>query len=88
MIVDRLRSRRKRKAWGVSPRNREMKCSEPVKRATALNVLSPAIAGSSFGFLYPLELAPQALCFRLLSQAPNITKTQPLDAVRKVLRAV
>jgi hypothetical protein len=67
-----LRSRRKHKAWGASPRIRSSKDTEAREngRQREISSLSPAITGSrSFYWHVNLGLAPQALCLRLLSQA-------------------
>src|SRR6185369_10023548 len=50
-----LRSRRKHKAWGASPRTENKKAIEPVKRATAL---PPALQARIVFLLLPGAYAP------------------------------
>ena len=72
-----LRSRRKHKAWGVSPRwlsttnfqarecGRQNKCGENANKLAAPG-LPPICMGSKFHCFQFLGLTPQALCLRLL----------------------
>ena len=74
------RSGWQRKAWGVSPRNRELNSAEPAKRATACSLNctlyhlfthgqpshSRPLRGLAIYLTSFLGLKPQALCFRLL----------------------
>ena len=59
-----LRSRRERKAWGVSPRYTSKQAF--LAREASDRALPPASRAGLYGFQNFLGLTPQALCSRLL----------------------
>jgi hypothetical protein len=72
-----LRSRRKHKAWGVNPRTNRQR-GKPVKRAVAqmINASFAHLVGSNLNQSFLLGLTPQALRFRLHSQAKRLCARQ------------
>src|SRR6266568_2701520 len=74
-----LRSRRKHKAWGASPRKAAAEINEPVERAAAFTsiveiTLCRLLRRIDRDLVVDLGLAPQALCFRLLRRLRRLRK--------------
>jgi len=72
-----LLSRRKHKAWGVSPRYKSHLGPEPARAGESSERLrlSPALAGCEDLVLWILGLTPQALCLRLLCRLRAASRT-------------
>src|SRR5215210_6169729 len=66
-----LRSRRKHKAWGASPRIRSQKQARARETGDSVKFTGfrPLSRAPTFYWYLNLGLAPQALCLRLVSQA-------------------
>src|SRR3569832_873319 len=85
-----LRSRRKHKAWGASPRIRTQKGKSGARetgdsvKCEVFRPLSRALA-HFFGSIN-LGLAPQALCFRLLRRLRSIIQFRLLVQSPSVMR--
>jgi hypothetical protein len=73
-----LRSRRKHKAWGASPRGLSIKSIQA--RAAGESALPPVSQAANICSIN-LGLAPQALCLRLLRRLINVRYTKALNPV-------